>query len=151
MFGKGRVVYIPRIEPAVAPPPPAAEYTFDQEYWKLPKNQKELTDAVVWAAGGELSATASGPPSMTLELARREDASALLLHLVNYNFRKPVQNVEAAVRIPEGYRVREISIQSPDAAQAQIVKPTMRGNVAVFRIPRVPVYSLALLSLEKQN
>jgi hypothetical protein len=70
---------------------------------------------------------------------------------VNYNFRKPVQNVEAAVRIPEGYRVREISIQSPDAAQAQMVKPTMRGTVAVFRIPRVPVYSLALLSLEKQN
>jgi hypothetical protein len=105
----------------------------------------------LWAAGGHLSASVSGPPSITLELARQQDSGTLLLHLVNFDFRKPVQNLEASVAIPAGYTLREISLQTPDGEPRRVLNFAFRGNAAVFRIPRVAVYSLVLLRLEKSG
>jgi hypothetical protein len=53
-FGKGRVVYIPRIEASTTPPPPQMNYASTNEHWRLPKNHRDLIEAVKWAAGDEL-------------------------------------------------------------------------------------------------
>ena len=71
LYGTGRVVYIPRIEPAVAPPPAKLVYNFGDEYWRLPKNAAQIVKAIEQVAGMPLSARVSAPPSVTIELARQ--------------------------------------------------------------------------------
>ena len=47
--GKGRVVYLPRIAPAMDPPKPEMNYGFSPAYWKLPLNHADLAEALAWA------------------------------------------------------------------------------------------------------
>ncbi len=147
LYGTGRVVYIPAIEPAVPPPPAELVYDFVDEYWRLPKNAAEIVRAVEQAAGAPLSVRVSAPSSVTIELARQTATGNLLLHLVNYNFTKPVQNIEAAVRIPPGYRLQEIILTTPDSGIVQSLPVQLRGDSVVFKIPKLEVYDLVLLRL----
>jgi hypothetical protein len=149
-FGKGRVVYIPRIEPEVAPPPAMMSYDFSKQYWKLPKNYADLVAAVEWAAGGTLSATVDGPLWVTMELAEQKSSNTRLLHLVNFKVQEPVKDISVKIRIPAGFQLREAVWGTPDDDSLQALSPTVREGVASFRVPQVDIYGLVLLRLEKK-
>jgi hypothetical protein len=148
-YGKGRVVYIPRVEPATALPNPALNYQFPNQYWKLPVNSADLVTSVRWCAHDQLSAKVSAPLSVTAELTRQRGTDTLLLHLVNYDFTKPTGSVEASVRIPEGFRLKEVTCESPDVAQRAVIEAAVREGTASFKIPGLKIYDLLLLKLEK--
>jgi hypothetical protein len=147
--GKGRVVYIPRVEAITTPPPAVMNYAFGNEHWKLPANYRDLVAAVRWAAGNQLSATVDAPLSVTLELAEQKTTGHRLLHLVNYDIANPVSNIPISVRLPEGRRLREAVLVTPDEGDPQTLKPSVRDGVATFRVPRLKVYDLILLRMEK--
>jgi hypothetical protein len=148
-FGRGRVVYLPAIVPAVAPPKPRMNYALDFSAWKLPVNHLELAEAVRWAARGELTAAAAVPQSVAMELTRRKSTGDLNLHLVNFDFRHPVQGVVARLRLPEGRRLRQATLATPDGAGDTRLAVTMEpGGVARLSIPRLDVYTLIRLQLE---
>jgi len=147
--GKGRVVYVPRIEAAVKAPPAQMNYDVDNKYWKLPKNHRELLDAVRWAAGGELAAELEAPDWVTMELARQRDTNLLLLHLVNYKTSEPVADIGVRVRIPRGMKVRDAVMETPDGGGRQSLDVAMQGQTATFRVPQLKTYDLILLQLEK--
>ncbi|MCC6262922.1 MAG: hypothetical protein IT169_05030 [Bryobacterales bacterium] len=143
-FGRGRVVYLPRIAPAVPPPPPLVEYGLPLEDWQLPVNHAELAEAVEWASRGQSSAKVVAPPYVTMELTRQASTGSLFLHLVNFNFSHPVEGIEAQVRIPDGYTFREASSFTPGATPPPI-ETTVRNGYIHLRIPRLEVYNLTAL------
>lgn len=149
-FGRGRVVYIPRIIPAIDPPEPEMNYNFSHEHWALPVNHGEFAEAVRWAARGEFSAEVAAPEHVTIELTRQTSTGNLNLHLVNFDLGRPVKNLRAAVRIPKGFRLREALADSPDEGGAKTVEYSVRGDTVHLRIPRLVVYDLILLRMEKQ-
>lgn len=148
-FGRGRVVYLPRIVPAVAPPPAQMNYNFSYDHWKLPLNHAELVEAVRWAARGELSAEVNAPEHVSMELTRQASTGNLALHLVNFDFRRPVEKIEARVRIPEGYTLREAVTATPDGARPAI-ESSVRGGYVHLRVPRLDVYNLTVLRLARR-
>ncbi len=148
-FGRGRVVYIPRIVPAIEPPEPGIVYNFSHKHWKLPVNHAELADAVRWAAQGELSAVVRAPQHVAIELTRQKESGNTNLHLVNFDPRRPVDNIEASVRIPSGLRLREAALATPDQAAARPLRAAAEGGVVRLRIPRLQVYGLVMLRWEK--
>jgi hypothetical protein len=141
--GKGRVVYVPAVRPAGEKPPTAA---MTSQYWRLPLNRGELIDAVKWAAGGELSLDVQAPPEVVAELIDQKDR--VLVHLLNYaGKRVPViGRISVSVEIPQGRRVRSASLISPDHP-AQDLKVEPRGNRALFSVPRLATYGVAVLEL----
>ncbi len=147
-YGKGRVVYIPRIEPAVEPPEPTMSYTFGNEYWKLPLNAKELAEAVTWAAGGDLSVRVNAPEYVTIELAQRKATRTWLLHVVNYYPARPQARLAVRIRPPAGFGIKQATLASPDSEPTQTLALTTGKDGAVtFTIPRLKVYDLVLLNL----
>ena len=99
-IGKGRVVYIPGVQPSIPKPPAVA---MSSRYWKLPVNWKELIESVQWASVNNLSVSVEAPLTVTMELTQKEDKSALMLHLVNYDLKKlPIQNIKVDVQVPDG-------------------------------------------------
>lgn len=111
----------------------------------MPKNYRDLRAAVKWAAQDRLTVVAEAPPSVTLELAARRNSSEWLLHLVNFNVNRLVENILVHIRAPAGMRLEEVSAQTPDGGPAHPIKAAVRGDVASFRIPRLKVYDLIIL------
>jgi len=147
-FGKGRVAYIPRIEAEVPAPPPQMNYAVRNAYWKLPKNYRQLADAVRWAAGGPLSASVEAPLWVTNEVAEQPSSHTRLLHLVNFKDKEPLRDIPVLMQVPEGMRLREVMLKSPDEPAAIPLKFTLAGNVAALRVPRLAIYDLILFRME---
>jgi hypothetical protein len=146
-FGKGRVVYVPRIEAAT--PGPRAEMTSDipDQMWKLPENHADLVEAVRWAARDSLSATVDAPLWVTMELAEQESSKTRLLHLINFKFQEPVEDFPARVRLPEGLQLREVVLETPDGSSRQVLRTSVHEGLAFFRVPRLQAYDLILLRM----
>jgi len=146
-FGAGRAVYIPRIEPAVEPPPAQVAYAFGNHYWHLPRNHEDLIASIRWAARDQLSAEVKAPRWVTIELAQ-QGGGLLLLHLVNYKPKETVQNIQATIRPPAKFRVKEASLVTPEHISGQkLTLESGPGNVSMV-IPSMRVYALITMSLE---
>jgi hypothetical protein len=146
LYGKGRVVYVPRIEAAAAAPPAQMNYTIPNALWKLPRNAGALAEAVKRAAGGRLSLRADAPEWVTAELADQPATRTRLLHLINFKYREPVRDIPVEVELPAGAHVREAAVESPDGPPQKLAI-SVQGDRATFRVPELKVYCLVLLRM----
>ena len=144
--GRGRVVYIPEIQPAVEKPFGAR---MTSEYWKLPLNWREIVDSVRWVAGGEFSLEMNAPGTVVAEPMRRSDKE-FLLHLVNYDVARTasVSNIGVKLRVPNGATVKGIMLLSPDRADVPVLPHKMQEGAVTFTVPRLATYDLAVVQLE---
>ena len=147
MVGRGRVVYLPEVKPAVEKPATAA---MTSAYWKLPVNEQELMEAVKWAAGQRLWLEVKGPPTVTAELMEQKQKGELVLHLLNYDVvRTPsVSNIDVSLQITQGKKVKSVSLLSPDEQTPITLPATARDGRAGFIIPRLQTYDLVVVQLE---
>jgi hypothetical protein len=144
--GPGRAVYIPRVEPAIEPPPPQLAYAFLNHYWRLPKNHEDLVASIRWAARDRLSAEVTAPPWVTIELAQQE-GGPLLLHLVNYKPTEPVRDIKAIIRPPAKSRVEQAVLLTPGrTTETKLALETTQDGVSMT-IPTLNVYTLVIMSL----
>ncbi len=146
-FGKGRVAYVPRIEAEIPAPPAQMNYVVRNALWKLPKNYRQLAEAVRWAAGGQLTATVEAPLWVTAEVTEQEHSRTRLLHLVNFKFREPLKDIPVRIRIPDAMRLREVILKSPDQSSLPL-QFSMSGEIASLRVPRLDVYALILFRMD---
>ncbi|MCZ2150096.1 MAG: hypothetical protein LC126_20255 [Bryobacterales bacterium] len=146
-FGKGRSVYIPRIEPSTPPPPAQINYSFGNQYWTLPRNAKDMVSALDWASDGKLVADIQAPASVAVELEEQRGSKTWLLHLINFDFQHPARDIAVRLRLPAGARVREAVVSSPDLETRDTLKPAMQGDTVSFRIPRLAIYNLVRIQL----
>jgi hypothetical protein len=139
-------VYIPRIEPAVDPPPPQLAYAFPNQYWHLPKNYEDLVGSIRWAARNRLSAEVNAPPWVTTELAR-QDSGPLLLHLVNYKPKESVHDIRVMIRTPAKSSVKKAVLVTPEDVAGQTLPfQASQGEVSIV-VPSMRVYALITMSL----
>jgi len=145
-IGKGRIVYIPELIPSIPKPPAAA---MSSRFWKLPVNSNELIESVKWASGNSLSINIEAPLTVTMELNLKEDKSALILHLLNFDSRNPsVKNIKVDVQVPEGEKVTKITVLTPDGRDNLTAKFSTNGNYIEFIVPQLSVYNLVVIRLE---
>jgi hypothetical protein len=143
-YGKGKVVYIPFIEPSKKRPVTAP---MRNNFWKLPSNYRDLADAVKWASGTEMSIEIKAPLTVTMELTRQENK--MMVHLINYNVEKEaeVKNIVVNVKIPVGKQIQKVILLSPDIDESTLLTFTEFNGRAVFTVPSLNIYDLIILSL----
>jgi len=144
-FGKGRVVYIARIEPAVAPPPPQLSYYIRNSNFRLPKNSEDMAEAIRWAAGGPLSVQVDAPIWVTMELADQHGSGNRVLHLLNFKVDEPLKNIPVRLRAPAGAAFDEAVVYSADGDPAQTLKPNRLDGAVSFNVPQLKIYSMVVL------
>jgi hypothetical protein len=146
-FGRGRVVYLPGIE--FDGPMPSAESYFiiGPEFWKRPKNWKELIDAVSWAAKGDIPIEVLGPDFLGINLVEQPEKRRRLVHLVNYDSQVPsIENIEVKCATPEGKPASAVRFYSADLNTYDKLNFHMQGSYAVFTVPKLNVYCMAVVS-----
>ncbi|HET9086898.1 MAG TPA: hypothetical protein VFN53_05205 [Acidobacteriaceae bacterium] len=149
-IGKGRVVYLPAILPAIEKP---AHQSMTSDYWLPALNEQVLRDEVLWAMAEEPAVKVPEPasPYVTLELAHQEVDNRLVLHVLNYdNVRTPaIKNVHIEVAIPAGKKAGgQIQLLTPDGDGKQSVLTSTGSQRARFTIPLLQTYSVAVIDLE---
>jgi hypothetical protein len=134
---------------------------------KLSAEQKARLDA--FAAGGgviiragkaetEIAARAEAAgPRLSLEprgyvlgqLTRKPDGRTLILHLLNYNYQSPAENVKIRLQlsglVPDPSRM-ELKVLSPDETEPQLVALFLHGSVIEFTVRWIEHYTVVTFS-----
>ncbi len=144
--GKGKVVYLPAVEPAVEKPEGAA---MRSEYWKLPLNTRELIDAVQWASGGLLSIAVKAPPTVTAEVLEDTTHNRLTVHLINFDCERApkLSGLTVNLAIPAGRTVAKVTWLSPDEKGPLPLTSSLRNGRVALSIPSLKTYGVAVLEL----
>lgn len=149
LIGQGRAVYIPSVRPATPKPPVVP---MSSRYWKLPLNWEELIEGVKWAAAGRLSLEVKTPDSLALvaELIEQPEKDRRLVHLINYAGAqgKTIDPVEVSAAIPQGKRVQEVTLLTPDGPPTRTVTAKTEHEYVHFTVPGLRTYTLAVIRLE---
>jgi len=148
-YGKGRVVYIPRIEPAEQIPLKKDEeqrkyIDISPNKWKLPKNWYELVEAVEWASKGRIPLKIYAPLSVVAEFYRRN--KELILHLVNFDVNNTIKNILVELKNPAKRRLKRISVLSPDYEGEEEIKNYFEDKDKIlFKIPKLVIYTIVIV------
>ena len=142
--GRGRVLYIPAVRPAI-PKPPSSPMT--SPYWQLPVNATDLIESVRSAAGA-LSLEVQAPRTVTVELLRQKEIGSLLVHLVNYdNERTPSpKDIQVRVDARRFGPLTRVTWHSPDRDETLDLAATVSDDHIVFTVPTLETYGVAVLS-----
>jgi hypothetical protein len=142
-LGNGHTVYIAAVKPAIEKP---AGAVMTSQYWKLPLNAAEIANEVKWAADGG-SLDVKGPQTLVVE-PLRQGSGTILVHMLNYDAeRRPAQNVEISILLPDGNKAAGIRVYSPDDAAPHTLTHTSKSGWITFLVPRVHTYSIAKIEL----
>jgi hypothetical protein len=149
LVGKGRVVYLPAILPAIEKP---ENQSMTSEYWVPALNEKVLRDEVLWAMGGKptVKTPEATSPYVTLELAHQEAENRLVLHVLNYDdVRNPaIKDLHIELALPAGKQTGgQIQLLTPDGDGEESVLTSTGGQTARFTIPLLKTYSVAIIQL----
>lgn len=149
LIGKGRVVYIPEVVPAIDKPISAP---MTSEYWKLPVNVDELIESVEWAGGGTQLLRTKANSTTVMELLRQQESGDLLLHMINYDAAKEpsVKSIEVSLRAPTGAEIEQVAVLSPDLEKREVlshrvVETAEDGSRVSFTVPRLDTYNLVVV------
>ncbi len=145
-YEKGRVVYIPAVQFDGSLPEFGKYFQIGPRFWKLPKNAREITDGVRWAARDEIPVEVSGPPYLVANVVEQPGKHRMIVHLVNYRAKTSAvaEPVKVTCRIPGEQSAKGIRIYSPDAAQPETASMTSDGRKVGFAVT-VKTYSVAVI------
>jgi hypothetical protein len=143
---KKRIVYIPYIQPSL--PKPAA-LPMSSQYWKLPLNRNDLVESIQWASGNNLSVKIEAPLTVTMELYQKEDKSAFILHLINFDSSfSLIKDIKVDLQLPEGKKVSHIIAKTPDFRDDVNLKYFEINERIKFIVPELSIYNLVVINLE---
>ncbi|HZC43185.1 MAG TPA: hypothetical protein VE195_03360 [Acidobacteriaceae bacterium] len=145
--GPGRVVYFPAIEFDGPLPPPEAYFHIGPEFWKCPKNSKELIDAVSWAAQSDLPLHVTGPDFLGANLVEQPEKRRRLVHLVNYNMKQipSIENIEVQCALPQGASAQAVKLYSVELDNPTTLDFRMQSGNAVFTVPKLNAYCMTAI------
>lgn len=147
-YGKGRVVYVPEMEFDGPLPPSEKYFPIDNRFWKLPKNWRQLLDAVRWASGGELALEIDGPPYLIANIVSRSSDNMQALHLLNYNYksRSSAESIPVTWRLPKAKRSLSARLLRPGREPENLVLSDIGGSRIHFVVPSVDTYAVVVVS-----
>jgi Beta-galactosidase len=146
--GKGRVVYIPGVVFDGKLPEPEEYFTIDNRYWKRPKNWLDIVESVRWAGGDTLPVEVSGPDFLVANVVRQAEKQRIMIHLVNYNFRKmpEIRAIEVKCLLPVGKTARSVQAYRVESSEPVPVEFHTESTGVRFTIPRIGSYAVAVVS-----
>ena len=144
-IGQARAVYIPELRFDGPLPEMEPYFRIDNRFWKAPKNSNELIQSTLWAAKDEIPVAVSGPDYLIANIVTQPARRRVMVHLVNYKAKsqESVGAVDVNVQLPDGAKIREVRLYSPDANDGQTLRWEAKSGGVSFTVPGIQVYCFA--------
>jgi hypothetical protein len=156
--GRGRIVYIPQIKPADvlaktadaqdAEPGAVSQHTprLSPAQWVLPKNHKEIFDAIVTNVSGGLSLVSGAPLTTVAELYVRPETHETIVHFVNFDRKHSLSPFAVTVKKQFAGPVKAVKVFSPDTDDPVSLQFQDVGGKITFTAPSMRIYSMIVIS-----
>lgn len=144
--GRGRVFYLPALRFDGPLPTFGPYFKVDNRFWKKPANARQFLDGIAWARNIEPTVHVDGPAHLIANAVEQPASRVTAIHLVNYNAHAgPLEQIKITCRNPKSARAGSVHLYSPDAAEVQELKIEVREGAAVFNVPQVKTYTIAVV------
>ncbi|MCW8131739.1 MAG: hypothetical protein KIS92_15440 [Planctomycetota bacterium] len=115
-FGKGRVVYLPKLVPAIEYKDVPLRHPYaSYNDCVAPKNWKQAEDALRWAAGGRFSFELKAPKGIAAEFREGPTPDERVVHLMNFTGKKIAKPITITMEAGEKEKWA-VRILAPDGA-----------------------------------
>ncbi len=143
-LGPGRVAYLPSVQFDGPLPPPRQDFAILNEFWKLPKNWKELIDLVQWAAEERIPISVEGPTGTVANCTVQISKRRMYVHLLNYNAASvaTVRDVSVQVLLPGGAKATNATLRTPGSTGKPDTNTDIDTSGTSMSIPELHHYAL---------
>jgi hypothetical protein len=147
-YGQGRVVYIPLVQFDGPLPAPEPYFEIRNHFWKRPKNWEEITEAIRWAANGDIPLQIAGPDFLVANLVEQSEKQRRLIHLVNYNAvdAPVIPSVDVSCGVPKELVVRKVTMYEVDSESPITINFSASSHAVAFTISRVKTYAMVAIN-----
>ena len=123
-------------------------FELGKEYWKRPKNWKELIELVDWATGDQVPVKLNAHRGVAINSTTQPLNRRAYIHVVNYDRSNaaPAKAIEIGLRVPENRKPLKITVHAP--AQETAVQPiefSKSGALTLSRSLDVRVYRVVMI------
>jgi Beta-galactosidase trimerisation domain/Beta-galactosidase len=142
--GRGRVAYLPKIEFDGELPPATPNFAITNQFWKRPKNWKELVDLVQWAAGDQLLLSADGPDGLVVNCTTQPSRRRMFVHLLNYNAvaAPTLHGIRVSVLLPGNAKASGVTARITSTTGAREIDFKQEDARTSFVLPDLHTYAL---------
>lgn len=147
-LGRGRSVFISELEFDGSLPPDQPYFTLGTEFWKRPKNWRDLVDAISWAAGEKMPVSVIAPDFVAMNLLEQAEKRRRIIHLVNYGTEgnRSIAGISIRCATPEGKPATAVRFYAPDESESKPIDFRLEGTEAVFKAPELQTYGVVTVS-----
>jgi len=162
-LGKGKLVYIPHTEPAtggagasrvigiagdetsLSMPGFVRSGSFSSADWVLPRNHEAIYRAI--AGNVPLSLETGAPATTVVELLQRPASKETILHVVNFDARKPPAPfyVKVKKQYPEA-KAASVTLLSAEFDDPKPLAFSEQGGSIRFTMPSMKVHQMAVIA-----
>ena len=145
--GKGRFAYIAEIIRSMPMKSIDGWKAHDNpsKYWKLPKNYKQVLNAVKGVGRNSIPLRTNAPATVLMEMLYRKSNAAVTIHLLNYDLDGPRPgNIKVEIDLPSGASCRAPFLLELDKGKRP-AKWKRLGDKVSFAIPRLDLYSAIVI------
>jgi hypothetical protein len=148
IVGRGRVAYLPKIEFDGELPVATPNFAITNQFWKRPRNWKELVDLVRWAADDQLPLSADGPDGLVVNSTIQSSRRRMFVHLLNYNSAAAptLHDIRVSVLLPGNAKSSGVTVRVTGTTEARTVDFKQENARTVFVIPDLHTYALATVT-----
>jgi hypothetical protein len=146
-FGRGRVAYLPAMEFDGNLPPLQSYFELGKEYWKRPKNWKELVELVNWTTDDQVPVRLNAPRGIAINSTSQLLKRRAFIHVVNYDRSNvaTAKAIEIDVRVPENHLASRVTVHVPGQRAAQPLEFSKNGALTTFKLRDVRVYCVVMI------
>ena len=146
-MGRGKIGYLPAMEFDGDLPPDQPYFPIGSEFWKRPKNWKDLVDLVYWAAGDEVPIRFKGPRGFVINYTGQTSKKRTFIHVVNYDQANKAAGmpIEIGFLLPQNREPIKVTACTPGQKETQVVEFSKDGSTTHFTISNVRTYCLVTI------
>ena len=146
-FGRGRVAYLPAMEFDGNLPPLQSYFELGKEYWKRPKNWKELVELVNWTTDDQVPVRLNAPRGIAINSTSQLLKRRAFIHVVNYDRSNvaTAKTIEIGFRVPENHLPLRVTVHAPGQKAAQPIEFSTNGALTTFILPDMRVYCVVMI------
>jgi hypothetical protein len=145
--GRGRVAYLPMVEYDGVLPPARPNFAITSEFWKRPKNSKELIDLIQWAAEDQIPLSVEGPAGLVASCTVQPSRRRMFVHLLNYDSANlpKIHDIPVRVSLPDRAKAQKVTLHTPGTAGLRSIEFRNEAVGSLFTVPDLHTYALTTI------
>jgi hypothetical protein len=123
-------------------PPMQPYFPIGEEFWKRPKNWKDLIELVNWATDDQVPIRLNAPRGIAMNSTTQLMKQRIFIHVVNYDRSDTTASkaIEVGVRLPGNRQPLKVTVRAPETKAAQPIDFAMRDAFTTFSLPGMRAY-----------